>query len=133
MLRRNTFFDNVSALIAALVISSTAVNATDKHLEDGVAAYNSGNYSDAVSLFGQALSTEFNNPILHYYYGNALNKMKQKPDAIREYRIALSPHHLVHCLRPIQNLDLEQQISPLPLRLDLRLQLMSSTITNFAM
>lgn len=90
MLRKRMLDHKYLALTATLVITASAAIATDKHLEDGVAAYNAGNYSDAVGLFGQALSTEYNNPLLHYYYGNALNKMKQKPDAIREYRIALS-------------------------------------------
>lgn len=45
---------------------------------------------DAVGLLGQAQSAEFNNPVLHYYLANALSKINQKNDAIREYKVALA-------------------------------------------
>jgi tetratricopeptide (TPR) repeat protein len=59
-------------------------------LDQGIRAYNAGKYDEAIGRLGQAESTEFNNPILHYYLANALAKTKQTPDAIKEYKVALA-------------------------------------------
>ncbi len=59
-------------------------------LTKAISEYNRGNYPNAIGLFGQAESTEFNNPILHYYLANALAKTNQKADAIKEYKVALA-------------------------------------------
>ena len=58
-------------------------------LLQGIDAYNRGNYSDAMNFFGAAMGTDQNNAILHYYMANSLVQLKQKPDAIREYKLAL--------------------------------------------
>lgn len=59
-------------------------------LAKAIREYNRGNYPIAIGLFGQAESTEFNNPVLHYYLANALAKTNQKADAIKEYKVALA-------------------------------------------
>ena len=45
-------------------------------------------WADAAEDFGAALPSEFNNPLLHYYYANCMVHLKHKEAAIREYRIA---------------------------------------------
>ncbi|CAN5367852.1 hypothetical protein BH10CYA1_BH10CYA1_19730 [soil metagenome] len=57
-------------------------------LKQGIAEFNAGNYSDASGHLGAALSTDFNNSVLHYYLGNCYVHMKQRESAIREFRIA---------------------------------------------
>jgi hypothetical protein len=64
--------------------------AASKILSKGIEAYNAGHYQKAIGLFGQAQATEFSNPVLHYYLANALSRVNQKTDAIKEYRIALA-------------------------------------------
>lgn len=62
---------------------------TEKNfLKEGVAAYNAGRYREAVGLLGTALSSDFNNAVLHYYMANSFVHMKQPESAIREFRIA---------------------------------------------
>lgn len=60
----------------------------EKPLLLGIAAYNQGNYKEALSQFGLALPNEFNNAVLHYYLGNTYLKSNQRDSAIREFRIA---------------------------------------------
>ncbi len=57
-------------------------------LKQGIAEFNAGNYTDASGHLGAALSTDFNNSVLHYYLGNCYVHMKQREAAIREFRIA---------------------------------------------
>lgn len=45
-------------------------------------------WAEAAEDFGMALPSEFNNPLLHYYYANCMVHLKHKEAAIREYRIA---------------------------------------------
>lgn len=45
-------------------------------------------WAEAAEDFGAALPTEFNNPLLHYYYANCMVHLKHRDAAIREYRIA---------------------------------------------
>ena len=62
--------------------------AEENFLRQGIDAYNKGKYSEATGLLGEALATDGENPVLHYYMANALLKMDMKPDAIREYKMA---------------------------------------------
>lgn len=62
--------------------------AEQNFLKQGIAEFNAGNYSDASGHLGAALSTDFNNSVLHYYLGNCYVHMKQRDAAIREFRIA---------------------------------------------
>lgn len=45
-------------------------------------------YADAAHDLGAALPSEFNNPLLHYYFANCMVHLHRKESAIREYRIA---------------------------------------------
>ncbi len=67
---------------------SPSALADSNFLKQGIADFNSGNYTDASGHFGAALSTDFNNSVLHYYLGNCYVHMKQREAAIREFRIA---------------------------------------------
>ncbi len=58
------------------------------YLKEGVAAYNSGRYREAIGLLGTALSSDFNNAVLHYYMANSFVHLKQPESAVREFRIA---------------------------------------------
>lgn len=75
------------ALSLALPLTPVAL-AEQNFLKQGIAEFNAGNYSDASGHLGAALSTDFNNSVLHYYLGNCYVHMKQRDAAIREFRIA---------------------------------------------
>jgi tetratricopeptide (TPR) repeat protein len=62
--------------------------ASEDLLKQGITEYNAGDFGNAAGHLGAALSTDFNNPILHYYLGNTYVRLKQKEGAIREFRIA---------------------------------------------
>jgi tetratricopeptide (TPR) repeat protein len=80
----------VVGLIGLMFSIPPAAFATNPVLDKAIKAYHSGNYALSIGLFGQAATTEFNNPILHYYLANALAKTNQTKDAIKEYKIALA-------------------------------------------
>ena len=72
------------------IFSASAALAESPFLEKGIAAYTRGNYAEAIGMFGAAKSTESDNPTMHYYMANCLVKLGSKPDAIREYKMALA-------------------------------------------
>jgi tetratricopeptide (TPR) repeat protein len=57
-------------------------------LQEGIKLYNAGKYMHAAGSLGAAMSSEFSNPVLHYYLANSFARLKQNEAAIREYRIA---------------------------------------------
>lgn len=57
-------------------------------LLNGICKYRCRQFSDAANDLGAALPSEFNNPLLHYYYANCMVHLRRKESAIREYRIA---------------------------------------------
>ncbi len=57
-------------------------------MKTGIQAYNAGNYKKAIIHLGSALTTDFNNPVLHYYMANSHLHLHQTDAAIREFRIA---------------------------------------------
>jgi hypothetical protein len=98
--RQGTAFEAASPLAAVLrALALTLASclfwvqpgmAASEILNKGIKAFNSGHYQKAIGLLGQAETSEFNNPVLHYYLANALSKVNQKPDAIKEYKIAMA-------------------------------------------
>ncbi len=54
----------------------------------GISEYKAGDFANASGHLGAALSTDYNNPTLHYYLANSYIKLGQKDGAIREFRIA---------------------------------------------
>jgi thioredoxin-like negative regulator of GroEL len=78
-------------LVTMLVgTSGSSAQAANKFLQQGIDAFNHGQYNDAIGLLGAAKQTESDNPTLHYYLASALVKLKQNTDAIREYKIAMA-------------------------------------------
>lgn len=64
--------------------------AGSEFLDKAIAAYNAGNYNEAMGLLGEAESRDFNDPVLHYYLANTLSHLDSKDEAIKEYKIALA-------------------------------------------
>jgi tetratricopeptide (TPR) repeat protein len=77
----------VSGAIAAPGDEELAKQARE-FVKQGMADYKAGDYANAAGHLGAALSSDFNNPLLHYYLGNSYVQLKQKDGAIREFRIA---------------------------------------------
>jgi thiol-disulfide isomerase/thioredoxin len=63
--------------------------AESPYMASAIEAFNKGNYSEAVGLLGAAKPAEFENPVWHYYMANALVKLHQKEEAIKEYKMAM--------------------------------------------
>jgi len=57
-------------------------------LSKAIALYRCRQFANAANDLGAALPSEFNNPLLHYYYANCMVHLRHKESAIREYRIA---------------------------------------------
>ncbi|MGH9549167.1 MAG: tetratricopeptide repeat protein, partial [Terriglobales bacterium] len=74
--------------ITAMLSTFVPAGAQNAFLQQGIKEYNAGDYNNAAGHLGAALSTEFNNAILHYYLANTYVKLKQRDGAIREFRIA---------------------------------------------
>lgn len=60
----------------------------DSFLSKGIRQYRCRQFGTAANDLGAALPSEFNNPLLHYYYANCMVHLRHKESAIREYRIA---------------------------------------------
>jgi thiol-disulfide isomerase/thioredoxin len=58
-------------------------------MASAIEAFNKGKYSEAIGLLGAAKPIEFENPVWHYYMANALVKVHQKDEAIKEYKMAM--------------------------------------------
>jgi tetratricopeptide (TPR) repeat protein len=78
-------------------------------MEEGIAEFNAGHYDKALGLFGAAEPTNFNDPVFHYYMGSALIKLNHKPDAIKQFKLALDlePTGQVadYCKKALENLS----------------------------
>lgn len=89
----------VSCALGLLIGVSACLPAhcENQFLTQGIQEYRAGNYQDAAGHLGAALTTDFNNAVLHYYLGSCYTKLNQKASAVREYRIAyaLSPEEEV--------------------------------------
>src|ERR1700761_5215761 len=91
---RNSRPSLVVALFCSTALSMSIAPASiadgKKLIEEGIAKYRAGDYSEAAGLLGAALSTEFGNPILHYYLADSYLKQNDKENAIKENQIALA-------------------------------------------
>jgi tetratricopeptide (TPR) repeat protein len=63
-------------------------HAANKFLLQGIQDYRNGDFNAAAGNLGAAMSTDFNNAMLHYYMGNCCVHLKQMESAVREFRIA---------------------------------------------
>lgn len=68
--------------------SSSTPTPTANPLKEGIKAFKAGDFRNAIGLLGSAQSTDFNNPVLHYYMANAFVRLGRREPCIREYRIA---------------------------------------------
>jgi tetratricopeptide (TPR) repeat protein len=75
-------------LAASLALGLGPALADMDSMNQGMAEYKSGNYSDALGHLQGALSTDFQNAKLHYYLANTYVHLNQKEAAIKEFRIA---------------------------------------------
>ena len=85
-------------IMRACVLFLLAINVSpsysgNAYLDEGIRRYQAADYQHAKESFAEAQSAEFNNPVLHYYYGNTLLKMGLKNDAIKQYEMALTLKH----------------------------------------
>ncbi|MBA3859740.1 MAG: hypothetical protein C0507_22765 [Cyanobacteria bacterium PR.3.49] len=71
-----------------LFASLAPADAANKFLLQGIQDYRNGDFSAAAGNLGAAMSTDFNNAMLHYYMGNCCVHLKQMESAVREFRIA---------------------------------------------
>ena len=80
-----------TSTVLALALSINAACFAETNLEmmkKGVAEYKAGDYSNSAGHFYAALTTEFNNPSLHYYMASCYVHLKDPESAVREFRIA---------------------------------------------
>ena len=66
-----------------------AQSPVDEWFNQANAAYNSGNYDNAVELYQKILNTEMESVPVYYNMGNAYYKMRNYPMAIYYYEKAL--------------------------------------------
>jgi len=78
------------AIIAMLTLCASlpSAQAANKFLLQGIQEYRNGDFKAAAGNLGAAMSTDFNNAMLHYYMGNCCVHLKQMESAVREFRIA---------------------------------------------
>ena len=80
----------IICILFSLVLTVPPSSAeTDKELiKRGVRAFHSKQYKKAIGILGGTLTSEFNNPLVHYYLANSYMETGKNDAAIREYRIA---------------------------------------------
>ena len=94
-----------------------AQNPADEWFNQGNAAYNSGNYSDAVELYQKILDADMESVSVYYNMGNAYYKMREYPMAIYCYERALKldpSNDDVRTNLEIANLAIVDKIEPVP-------------------
>jgi tetratricopeptide (TPR) repeat protein len=88
--------------------------AASEFLKKAIAAYDAGQYNDAMGLLGEAESRDFNDPVLHYYLANTLARLDSKQEAVKEYKIALAMEPdgqmAQYCHDALRALGAEQEI-----------------------
>ena len=94
-----------------------AQNPADEWFDQANAAYNSGNYNDAVELYQKILDTDMESVPVYYNMGNAYYKMHDYPMAIYNYEKALKldpSNEEVRTNLEIANLAVVDKIEPVP-------------------
>lgn len=94
-----------------------AQESADDWFNQANAAYNSGDYEDAVVLYQNILNTELESVPVYYNMGNAYYKMKEYPMAIYCYEKALKldpSNEEVQTNLAIANLAIVDKIEPVP-------------------
>ena len=94
-----------------------AQNPADEWFNQANAAYNSGNYNDAVELYQKILDSDMESVPVYYNMGNAYYKMHDYPMAIYNYEKALKldpSNEEVRTNLEIANLAIVDKIEPVP-------------------
>ena len=94
-----------------------AQNPADEWFDQANAAYNSGNYNDAVELYQKILDSDMESVPVYYNMGNAYYKMHDYPMAIYNYEKALKldpSNEEVRTNLEIANLAIVDKIEPVP-------------------
>ena len=94
-----------------------AQSPVDEWFNQANAAYNSGNYDNAVELYQKILNTEMESVPVYYNMGNAYYKMRNYPMAIYYYEKALKldpSNEDVQTNLQIANLAIVDKIEPVP-------------------
>ncbi|HEY9775201.1 MAG TPA: hypothetical protein V6C81_15660 [Planktothrix sp.] len=88
MFNRSTRITLFFTAAAACALAIAPAWADSKLVQQGIDEYTRGDYDNASGHLGEALSTDFNNPKLHYFLGSSYVHLNQRDGAIREFRIA---------------------------------------------
>jgi tetratricopeptide (TPR) repeat protein len=76
------------AILSIVNISQPQMSESESYFQDGINAYNSGNFTIALRYLSAATSSEFNNPLLHYYLANTLLELHRPDEAMRQYNMS---------------------------------------------
>jgi tetratricopeptide (TPR) repeat protein len=105
-------FKNKLTAFSALALmhgSVCSANSSSIYLQQGIAAYNSGNYAVAEADLKIEVSTSPNNALAHYYLGNTYLQLKQTVAAYAEFKkgLELSPVGQLHnyCLVALERME----------------------------
>ena len=90
-MKGETTMKRYTLLIYMLAVMGCAIAQTpaDEWFDQANAAYNSGNYEDAVELYQKILDTDMESVPVYYNMGNAYYKMHEYPMSIYCYEKAL--------------------------------------------
>ena len=93
MIRMCAFVILLTLVLMTVPCQNAFAEADNENVQKGIRAFHASDYKKAVSYLGMALSSEFNNPKVHYYLANSYVELGRNEAAIREFRIAhaLSP------------------------------------------
>jgi tetratricopeptide (TPR) repeat protein len=80
----------LSLAVCNNLLAGTAAyaEATNSLLTQAIAEYKAGDYSNSAGHFYAVLTTEFNNPRIHYYMASCYAHLNDTESAVREFRIA---------------------------------------------
>jgi tetratricopeptide (TPR) repeat protein len=118
-MKGETTMKRYTLLIYMLAVMGCAIAQTpaDEWFDQANAAYNSGNYEDAVELYQKILDTDMESVPVYYNMGNAYYKMHEYPMSIYCYEKALKldpSNEEVKTNLEIANLAIVDKIEPVP-------------------
>ncbi len=117
-MKRIALFGLIIALCASGVCHAQLTSVSyDNWFEDGNAAYNDGNYEQALNFYNSIVESGMESADLYYNMGNTYYKMKGYPKAILYYEKALKLDPSNEDIRTnleIANLAIVDKINPIP-------------------
>lgn len=79
----------IAMILAFLALAMTGMAQSNNWFEEGNAAYNEGNYEQALTMYGNVVDSGLESAELYYNMGNTYYKMKKYPMSILYYEKAL--------------------------------------------